>query len=226
MRKLSFVAVLTALAFSSAVSASTVTFLWVGSSQPVAGIGTSTADVSGAVGPVTLTLDVVVGADANGVSSFGLDIEFDTDGDNELDLLSYAEITWQNAKATRNLVPIAPGLNSTQESQTGGPEGQAFGFDLFTLGSGPNNITLTFARVVFVTDPTRASTAAYDPGDDIFSTNERDPSASAAFSNAGAPIPFQAGARVIGLNPVPEPGTIGLLGLGLASLAVASRRRS
>lgn len=223
MRKLTFVAVLTALAFTSAVSATTVNLRWTGSSQAVLGLGTNVVDVSGAVGPVTLTLDVVIGVDAAGLGAAGLDLEFDTDGLNELDKLSSQEISWGNAKATRTLKPLAAGLASSQESQDVGPEGQLFGFDLFSLGTGASNVTITFARVVFQTSALRAAT----DGSDIFSTNERDPLATVFFNNANNQIAVaQLGASVNGLNPVPEPGTIGLLGLGLASLAVASRRRA
>jgi hypothetical protein len=225
MRKLSFVAVLTALAFSSAVSATTVQLQWTGASDAaVVGVGTSVVDVSLAPGPVLLTLDVLIGIDANGLSSAGMDLEFDTDGANELDLVSYSEFTWANAKATRNLGNLSPGIARTQES-TNAEEGQAFGFETFTLGLGAQSITLTFARVVFSTEATRAIA----DGSDIFATNERDPSATVFFDNNGLAIQIPlAGltAAVNGLGVIPEPGTIGLLGLGLVSLAVASRRRS
>jgi hypothetical protein len=228
MRKLSFVAVLTALAFGSAASATTVNLRWTGSSDgAVAGLGTNVVDVSLTSGPVTLTLDLVIGIDSGGLSAFGTDIEFDNDGDNELDLLGFQEFTWANAKGTRNLTNLTVGISRTQESGNGGPEGQAFGFEAFTLGTGASSITLTFARLVFLTD---ASRAGAPDGFDIFSSNESDPFATIFFNNAGLNIqiaPFAAAVNGNGLAPpIPEPGTFALLGLGLGSLAVASRRRA
>jgi opacity protein-like surface antigen len=223
MRKLSFGAVLTALAFGSAASASTVSLRWTGASDAgVAGLGTSVVDVSGAVGPVLLTLDLVIGIDSAGLSAYGTDLEFDTDGANELDLVSFQELSWANAKATRTLGNITPGIVKTQESGSGGPEGQVFGFEAFTLGTGANNLTLTFARVVFRTSAGRAQS----DGDDIFSSNERDPFATAFINNAGAQLQIAPFGAAVNGAVIPEPGTFALLGLGLGSLAVASRRRA
>jgi hypothetical protein len=218
MRKLSLVAALGALVIHGGASASTVSLVWTGASDPaVVGIGTSVADVSGAAGPVLLTLDVMIGADAAGLSSAGLDLEFDTDGANELDLVSWSELSWANAKASRTLEQLSPGIVRTQESGPGGPEGQAFGFETFTLGSGPANLTFAFARIVFSTHPLRAST----DGDDIFSTNERDPSATVFFNNLGQLI----ATGPLSASVIPEPGTVALVGAGLLGLAAAMRRR-
>jgi hypothetical protein len=185
MRNLTIAAALVALAIHSGASASTVNLRWTGASDPgVLGLGSSIVDVSGAAGPVLLTLDLVFGADAAGISAYGLDLEFDTDGANELDLVSFQELSWANAKATRTLEQITPGIHSTQESETGGPEGQAFGFEAFTLGLGATSVTLTFARLVFLTDPLRAA----NDGADVFSTNERDPGATAFLDNIGRQI--------------------------------------
>ncbi len=222
MLRQSLVAGLSALAFSSAVSATTVSLRWTGSSNgAVLGLGTNAVDLTDASGPVTLTLDVIIGVDAAGLSAAGLDLEFDTDGLNELDKISSVELSWGNAKATRTLKPLGPGLATSQESESGAAEGQLFGFDLFTLGTGAASVTITFARMVFATDTLRALT----DGADIFSTNERDPLATAFFNNASQQLaiaPVNAAVNWV----LPEPGTFGLLGIGLASLAVASRRRA
>ncbi len=220
MRKSSLVCLIAGLFLltgAGSVSATTVNLIWTAASDPSAtGIGTNAVQVSGA--GVTLTLDYVVGIDANGVSSFGLDIEFDTDGGNELNILGFSEITWANAKANRNLVPIAQGLTKSVESGSAGPEGQLFGFDLFTLGLGPNNLTLAFARMVFVTT---ANTAT--DGLDIFATNERDPTATALFDNNSANIAFALPSASVGL--LPEPHGIAMLGLAIGTLAAAGWRR-
>ena len=200
-------------------SATTWSLLWVGASDPNAvGIGTSSIDVSGP--GTTLTLDYVFGIDGSGVSVFGLDVEFDVGNefDDELDILSFQELSWRNAKATRRLTQLSPGIAWTQESDST-REGQLFGFEAYTLGSGPINLTLSFARMVFVTTP-RVQT----DGPDLFGTNERDPLATAALDNTGLlllrfPLPT---ARV---NLIPEPATAVLLGVGLSALAVSAQRR-
>lgn len=218
MRNMTVVAALVALAIHGGASASTVNLRWTGASDPgVLGIGTNIVDVSGAAGPVLLTLDLVIGADAAGIGAYGLDLEFDTDGANELDLVSSQTLSWGNAKATRTLKPLAPGLLSSQESELGGPEGQAFGFDGFTLGQGPTLLTLTFARLIFQTHVLRVA----NDGADIFSTNERDPIATAFFDNLNRPIQT----APLFASVIPEPGTIALLGAGLIGLAVGTRRR-
>jgi hypothetical protein len=193
-----------------------VNLLWTGASDPSAtGLGTSNVSVSGA--GVTLTLDLVFGIDANGLSAYGMDIDFDSDGNNELDIVSFSQLSWANAKGTRSLIPLTAGLGGTQESQSGGPEGQLFGFTAFTLGSGPESITLSFARMVFVTTP-----AVTADGFDIFAVNERDPLATVFFDNPGNQILMPLPRASVHL--IPEPASALLLGAGLAALGTAARR--
>jgi hypothetical protein len=58
--------------------ATTVATIWTGASSagPIAGLGTSDVYVSGSE-PATLTFDVIVDVDADGLSAIGLDFEFD-----------------------------------------------------------------------------------------------------------------------------------------------------
>jgi hypothetical protein len=203
---------------ASSASATTVQLLWTGSSDVAntTGLGTSTVGVAGP--GVTLTLDLVFGIDANGLSAYGLDIEFDREPNlgNELDIVSFQEFTWANAKGTRNLTTLTNGISRTQESN-GSVEGQLFGFEAFTLGSGPNNLTLTFARMVFVTNTVQTD------GLDLFSANESDPFATIFFDNVGNVIPISTFSATVNL---PEPHSIALLALAIGTLTAAGWKRS
>ncbi len=209
-------ATLGAIALAGSAAGSTVSLIWTGAAGgAILGLGTSVVDVSLAFGAVTLTLDVILNADAAGISSGTLDLRFDQDGFDELDLLSWSEFSWANSKATASLVQATPGIEQVQESQYSGAEGQAFGFEGFTLGQGPANVTLTFARVVFFTSVIKANA----DGLDVFATGRdiRD--------NAGLPVTLVTEAAAVNGDQVPEPSTLALLGLGLLGIAAASGRR-
>lgn len=199
-------------------SATTVSFVWTGASSagPVAGLGTSSVFVSGS-DPATLTLEIQFDLDSLGLVATGVHIEFDTEPelDDELDIASYLEVPYTSPTST--LRPLAPGVFSSQES-TSTAEGQIFGLEIFTLGTGPRNITLTFARIVFTTKPLNVAT----DGDDIFTTNERDPGDTLWADNSNEIHPLLIRASV---NLIPEPASAALLGLGLGALAAAARGR-
>lgn len=151
------------------------------------------------------------------MSALGYDFEFDVDLGDELNLVAFAELSWANAKATRTLTQITRGISQTQES-TSLQEGQLFGFEAFTLGTGASNVTFTFARMTFATNPEQVRSDGFD----LFSTNERDPFV-CQFSTIGCLEPFlPIGARV---ELIPEPSTITMLVVGIALLARATLRR-
>jgi hypothetical protein len=207
----------------SSASASTVNLIWTGTSDPAntTGIGTSTVGVNGS--GVILTLDLLIGIDELGLSSAGLDLEFDVGLDNELDIVSFSEQSWANAKATRTLTQLSPGLSGTQESSAS-EEGQLFGFETFTLGLGAQSITLTFARMVFVTTPNVSSDSL-----DLFATNERDPSATVFFDNNGLAVSFSNITDITQIAAavnLPEPQSVALLALAVGTLVAAGWRRS
>lgn len=220
MRKSSLIHLIAAflmLVGASSASATTVNLLWTASSDAGAtGIGTSTIGLSTANPGVLLTLDLVIGIDAAGLSAYGLDVEFDTDLDNELDIVSFQELSWENAKATRTLGNITVGIVGSQES-TASVEGQVFGFEAFTLGTGAANLTLTFARMVFVT-----TGAVNSDGLDLFSSNERDPFATAFIDNAGIQLNIPAFGATVNL---PEPQSVALLVLAIGTLTAAGWKR-
>lgn len=221
---ISFAIFLTML-FVGPARALSVRFVWRDgvSAGPITGLGTNQVAVSN-TDPATLTLDIEIGVGPEGLGAWASDIEFDVgpDFDDELDVVSTQELSWGNAKANRTLKPLAPGLASSQESGGGGPEGQLFGFDLYSLGTGATNVTLTFARVVFVTNPLQVQS----DGLDIFTTNERDPFSCHYGFSFGCPWPpLLQGPLTAEVNLIPEPTSLVLLGLGLAALATARRRR-
>ncbi len=187
------------------------------SAASIAGLGTSAVAVSGAE-PATLTLDLEVGIGSEGLIAIAHDIEFDLgpDFDDELDILSFSELSWESADGTHNLRPISPGLAWIQESNAQ-QEGQLFGFEAFTLGSGPINVTLSFARAVFVTNPPNVQT----DGDDIFTTNGNPIDCRIVFWFGGCSNELLFAAARVDL--IPEPASGALLGLGLAALAAALR---
>lgn len=157
------------LAASSAVAGDdNVRLIWTGTTG-LGATGSSTIQVSNQ-DPETLTLDVVIDADAAGVWGAFLSLHFDADFGDELDNLSVQELSWGNAKATRQLQPfLSPGIRSSQESSSTA-QGELYELNSaanFAGGAdlGPSDITITFARAVFVTKPGQIAS----DGDDIVS---------------------------------------------------------
>lgn len=227
MRPVHAFLVLIALLSASAASATSVNLRWVGgqaSSGSITGLGTDSVFFSPS-SVATLTLDIRVAVDAAGLRSAFLSLEFDRDLMNELDIVSFQEISWtammMNTQATPQLTPFSPGV-STQES-TGSQIGKLYTFDLSTASTAsdccPVSTTLAFGRVVFTTH----HFVPLDENADIFS----------GLFNAGVDaIVDQAGNDISGTTifgtarvGIPEPSTLGLLGLGLGALVLAGRGR-
>lgn len=128
--------------------------------------GTSAIAVSDTV-PETLTLDVRIDVDAAGLSTAWLSLAFDQDLENELDLLSFEEIGWTGTMVPGMQTPTfypAWFLHSTQESSAVA-EGRFYSFEHTAFFTGPVSTLITFARVVFATNPGNASL----DGDDVVS---------------------------------------------------------
>lgn len=142
--------------------------------------GSSAISVSNSQ-PETLTLEVVVDTHLEEIQGLSLSLDYDTDGDDELNQLSRKEISWSNAKASRTLGPFGAGVATSQESTTSVP-GKAHGFEGVSLAAGPKGVSFVFARIVFVTRPGRIQS----DGDDVIS-GFLDAGQDTAFDERGAP---------------------------------------
>jgi hypothetical protein len=232
MRKLGFVALLASaclLGLGSEASATSVNLRWLAgsaSSGSITGIGTSSVTLAPSA-VATLTLDMRIVVDSAGLSSAFLSLDFDTDLLNELDFVSFEELSWtgvmMTTMATPTLQPFAIGLQGSQES-TGAQIGYLYTFDQATISTTsdccPVSTTLAFARVVFTTNHVQNG----DDGPDIFS-GLFNIGVDGIFNQAGGNIGGTTTYGTARVNQIPEPSTLGLLGLGLSALVVAGRRR-
>ena len=203
---------------ASSVLAASVQSIWRGGAGGVvSGIGSSTVVVSDTA-VATLSLDVILDIGTQEFFGGQIDFGFDTDLGDELDILNFTEFHWTNAKASQELPQLSAGIVSSQESTAGLP-GELVGFEglAFDFGdggpSGPRNTTLTFARVVFTTNPGNVLT----DGPDVFSINsfELNEGEAIFLLDDGTRLPLPGPLTV---NAVPEPGSLALLVLGLAVL--------
>jgi hypothetical protein len=232
MRKLGFMALLASvclLGVGSMASATSVNLRWVAgnaSSGSITGIGTSSVTLAPSA-VATLTLDIRLAVDAAGVSSAFLSLEFDRDLANELNKVSFEELTWTGMMTMNQplpkLEPFALGV-ATQES-TGAQMGKFYTFDMTTISTlsdcCPVSTTVAFGRVVFTTNHQSAG----DDGADVFSGLFA-VGIDGIFNQAGGNIGGTTTYGTARVNQIPEPSTLGLLGLGLSALVVAGRRRS
>ncbi len=228
MRKLTLIALMASisfLGFSSVASATSVGLAIVGTAAGGAGIFSSTASsvTLNVSGSATLTVDVQVDIDSRGLAGLFMSLKFDTDGENEVNVVSFTELSWafvnMMGATTSELGQLTTGINSTQESAAA-VEGQLYTFEGQSLGTGPANTTLTFARVVFSTNSANVAT----DGDDIFSGTFF-PGEVVGCNSPGCDITSSVSFGGIAVNLVPEPGTISLLGLGIGALVLAGGRR-
>jgi hypothetical protein len=217
------VASMSVLGFASIAGANSVSMRWAGTTGTGA-IGSADINVSNTLAE-TLTLHLVLEADSTGVGSYTISLRFDTDGANELNILSVVEGSWSNgltgAKA-RSMLNLNQGIEATQESQNTAPEGRLFSFDAGSLGTGIKNASMLWGVVVFVTNPANVAT----DGNDIFS-GIFNPGIDGIYNNANLNIAGIAGSQAsVNTVAVPEPGIVALLGVGVGALLLAGRRRS
>lgn len=194
----------------------------------MSGLGTDRVVVS-STSPATLTLDIQLDIDSRGVDSAFLSLEFDRDLLNELNVLSAQELDWTNAKGTRFLDQhLSRSATGSSQESSRFAQGELYTFDAVCgfacLDDGPKSTTLTFARVVFETNPRRVQ----EDGADVFSGFGPDGTGvdDGIFGNTPAfPIPNLTSSIVFRSAhvDVPEPGAPGLLVLGICALLVGRR---
>jgi hypothetical protein len=214
------------LGFSSVAGANSMSMIWTGTTGTGA-TGTADINVSNTLAE-TLTLTLVLSADSTGIGAYFVSLRFDTDGANELNILSVSEGSWTNGLTggkARTMPNINAGIESTQESQDTAPEGRLFTFEAGSLGTGIKNASMIWGVVVFTTNPGNVAT----DGDDIFS-GMFNPGIDVVFNNANLVISdsYGVGYSQASVNTVavPEPGIVALLGVGVGALLLAGRRRS
>lgn len=191
-----------------------INLVWTGTTGTGA-LGSSTIDVS-SVEPETLSLDVVLDVGAYGLYFLQTSILFDFDLENELDLVSARTFAWDDPNSPTRFNTL--GFVTSQESE-GDAEGQVFALGGFATGGRvPPVTTLTFARMVFVTSPSRVTGGGVDILSGFFFELD---SAFATSDLSSFYVPEFGSAA---LNPIPEPGSLILLALGIGALAWSARR--
>jgi hypothetical protein len=216
-RSAAFLAVLASLTLGApgpAHAAASVAVVWTSTT----GAGTPGSSSIDAAPGDQLVAEIRITADAAGVSVYGVSLEFDTDLENELDLVNATELL------PAGMSQLTSGVGSTQES-TAGQEGNALLFEAIKAGApGPTSTTVVAGQLTFDVTANVAS-----DGDDVFSGKFG--IQDGALDNAYTPfVPVFANASVNLLGaPVPSMSRPGMvvtaLLLLLGALWTLGRRR-
>jgi len=192
-----------------------IDFVWSGTTGSGA-LGSSSIQVS-ALEPETLTLDLVLDIESLGLHLLSVSALFDTDLENELNLTGVQTLPWTDPTGTRHF--DAHGYVSSQESEAD-REGQIFGLRGLSRGLVPINTTLTFARMVFVTNPSRVR----NDGADLVSGFFFLPEDKALYFEIDSYHESEIAFGSASVDVIPEPASFLLLALGIGGLALAARR--